>query len=84
MTPVGIGLGVVPVQDDVGVPCSSSLDAVADADAEPVSVGSGFVKLRDGQHSGRSSEQPTRGTSIEPPSGKVNMVKRAIAQLDMD
>ncbi len=80
-TPVGSGLGVVPVQDDVGGPSSSSLDSVADVDAEPVSLGSGFVKLRDGQHSGRSSEQPTKGTSKDTPSGKFNMVKWAMLHL---
>src|SRR5689334_18379621 len=58
--PVGVGLGVVPVQDVVGS-SPSPLDSVAAADAVPVSSGLGLVKLSDGQHSGRSSEQPTNG-----------------------
>ena len=82
ITPVGVGLGVVAVQDVVGkeFPLSSS-DSMAAAGAELVSSGSRLVKLSKGQHSARSSEQLTKGTSIEPPSGDVNIVNRAIAHL---
>ena len=56
-TPVGVGLGVLPVQDEDGTsgPSSSSCP-------EPVSSGSECVKFKEGQHSGLSSEQPMRGT----------------------
>ena len=80
MTPVGVGLGVVPVQDDVDVSLSP-VDSIAEPEAGPVSSGPVLLKLREGQHSGRSSEQPTRGTASELPSGNVNVVNRAMAHL---
>ncbi len=77
-TPVGVGLGVVPVQEDVDAP---SFPDDPEDDAPPVSVGPDSLKFNDGQQSGRSSEQPTRGTSTDPPSGKVMMVYCGILHL---
>lgn len=41
----------------------------------------GDVTPNEGQQSGRSSEQPINGTSIEPPSGKVRIVNCGRAHL---
>ncbi len=88
-TPVGVGLGVVPVHEVVSPDSDSDADSDAvpedsDASASPVFDGSELVKFNDGQHSGRSSEHPTRGTSREPPSGKVMIVNCAIPHLPQD
>jgi hypothetical protein len=66
-TPVGVGLGVVPVHDVVA-PCPSS------SPPELVSWGSEWVTFKLGQHSGLSSEHPIRGTWRAPPSAKYNIV----------
>lgn len=59
MTPVGVRDAVVLMF--VAEPCGVDVDAAAS-------------KLRDGQHSGRSSEHPINGTSMKWPSAYCNAV----------
>lgn len=71
ITPVGVGLEVVSIPEVTEA--EAVPDSVAEEDSDSVSCGS-CEKFNDGQHSGRSSEQPIKGTSKKAPFGKVRMV----------
>ena len=55
-------------------PVGVGLVIEAVVDVVDVAERSESAEFNEGQHSGRSSEQPINGTSIDPPSGKVRMV----------
>jgi len=69
MTPVGVGDELATVV----------VELLPSSDAVVVATG---VRTNDGQHSGRSSEQPIKGTSINWPSAKWSAVYCGIVHLD--